>query len=64
MMQPDEVKLMSLNVNGLGNPIKRSKVMSKLKKEKADIIFMQETHLSQQEHEELKRFGFKNTFYN
>ena len=64
MMQPDEVKLMSLNVNGLGNPIKRSKVMAKLKKEKADIIFMQETHLSQQEHEKLKRFGFKKTYYN
>ena len=63
-MQPDEVKPMSLNVNGLGNPIKRSKVMAILKKEKADIIFMQETHLSQQEHEKLKRFGFKNTFYN
>ena len=64
MMQPDEVKLMSLNVNGLGNPIKRSKVMTKFKKEKADIIFMQETHLSQQEHEKLKRFGFKKTYYN
>ena len=55
---------MSLNVNGLGNPIKRSKVMAKLKKEKAGIIFMQATHLSRQEHEKLKRFGFKNTYYN
>lgn len=64
MVQSTEVKLMSLNVNGLGNPIKRSKVLTKFKKEKADIIFMQETHLSQQEHEKLKRFGFKNTYYN
>lgn len=62
--QSTEVKLMSSNVNGLGNPIKRSKVMTKFKKEKADIIFMQETHLSKQEQEKLKKFGFKNTYYN
>ena len=27
-------------------------------------MLLQETHLSQQEHDKLKRFGFKNTYYN
>uniref|UniRef100_A0AAX7VBZ1 exodeoxyribonuclease III n=1 Tax=Astatotilapia calliptera TaxID=8154 RepID=A0AAX7VBZ1_ASTCA len=60
----NNIKLVSLNVNGLNNPIKRSKVVTKLKKEKAQVIFLQETHLPQQEHEKLKRFGYKNTYYN
>lgn len=54
---------MSLNVNGLGNPVKRAKVIAKLKKEKNNIFFLQETHLSNEEHEKLKKFGFKNIFY-
>lgn len=29
-----ELKVLSLNVNGLGNPVKRAKIMTKLKKEK------------------------------
>lgn len=58
-----ELKFLSLNVNGLGNPVKRAKVMAKLKKERTHINFLQETHLSKVEHEKLKRFGFKNTFY-
>ena len=57
------VKLVSLNVNGMNNPIKRSKVILKMKKLKAHIIFMQETHLTKDEHEKLKKFGFRNTFY-
>lgn len=36
----------SLNVNGLGNPIKRSKVIAKLRKAKPSVVFLQETHLS------------------
>ena len=56
--------MVSLNVNGMNNPVKRSKVLAKLKKEKAQVyIFLQETHLPQQEHEKLKRRGFRNTFY-
>lgn len=51
-------KLMSINVNGLGNSVKRAKIMTQ-----TQINFLQETHLSQKENEKLKRFGFKNTFY-
>ena len=62
-MPYNNIKLGSLNVNGMNNPVKRSKVLAKLKKEKAQVLFLQETHLPQQEHEKLKRFGFRNTFY-
>ena len=57
------IKLTSLNVNGLGNPVKRPTIIAKIKKERTQINFLQETHLSQTVHEKLKRFGFKNTFY-
>ena len=63
IMQCQELKVMSLNVNGFGNPIKRAKVMTKLKKVKMHIIFLQETHLLRQEHGKLKRFGYKNTYF-
>lgn len=63
MTQSQGLRLMSLNVNGLGNPIKRAKVMTKLKKEKMHITFLQETHLTKQEHEKLKGFGYKHTYY-
>ena len=51
-------KFITYNVNGLGNPIKRSKVLAKLKREKVDIALLQETHLTELEHTKLKRFGF------
>lgn len=57
------VKIISLNVNGLNNPIKRSKVIAKLKREKSQIIFLQETHLSPSEHDKLKKYGYRQTFY-
>lgn len=50
-----EYKLIILNVNGLHNPIKRSKIMQ--------IIYWQETHLPSPEHENLKKLGFQNTYY-
>ncbi len=61
-MQP-YVKIASLNVNGLNNPIKRSKVIAKLKCEKSQIIFLQETHLSPSEHDKVKKYGYRQTFY-
>lgn len=62
-MQHDGVKVVSLNVNGLSSPIKRGKIMAKFKREKNQVIFLQETHLSTKEHEKLKRYGYYNTFY-
>lgn len=54
---------LSLNVKGLNNPIKRSKMVAKLKREKINIGFWQETHLSCAEHEKLKKLGFRNTYF-
>uniref|UniRef100_A0A1A8PUF6 Reverse transcriptase domain-containing protein n=2 Tax=Nothobranchius rachovii TaxID=451742 RepID=A0A1A8PUF6_9TELE len=57
------LKIVSLNVNGLSSPIKRKRVLTKFKKEGTQVAFLQETHMSKQEHEKLKAFGYLNTFY-
>ena len=62
-MLNQEYKVITLNVNGLQNPIKRNKLITKMKREKQHIIFWQETHLCDKEHEKLKLLGFKNTYY-
>ncbi len=62
-MHNKEFKVVTLNVNGLTSPIKRGKMLSKAKREKAQIIFWQETHLTNEEHEKLKKMGFKHTYY-
>ena len=49
------MKIYSWDIKGLGNPIKRNKVLSLLKKDKADVVFLQETFLSDTEHLKLKR---------
>lgn len=56
-------KVITLNVNGLHNPIKRSKAIAKMKRGKYDIIFWQETHCSDAEHEKIRKMGFKNLYY-
>ena len=56
------MKVISFNINGALNPIKRSKILSKLKKERAQIALLQETHMSQSEHAKLKRMGFRHVF--
>lgn len=58
-----DIRAASWNVNGLNNPVKRSRVMSKIKRQKIQILFLQETHLSPNEHEKLQKFGFRNVFY-
>lgn len=52
-----------MNVNEMNNPIKRSKVIRKMRKLNASIIYLQETHLQQEEHEKFKKFGFRNSYY-
>ena len=56
-------KILLLNVNGLNNPVKHQKVMTKLRRDKSQIIYLQETHLSKQESEKLKKFGYTKLFY-
>ena len=62
-MASGKVKFISFNVNGLLNPIKRSKILTKMKKEEAHIVYLQETHLNDKEHEKLKRMGFTHLFF-
>lgn len=50
-----DLKIISLNVNGLNNVIKRKKILVEMDKNKADILFLQETHLEKQEHEKLQK---------
>lgn len=55
--------ILSWNVNGLNNPIKRSKMIAKVKRDRVNIVFLQETHMSALEHEKFKKLGFRNTFF-
>lgn len=56
------VDVISLNVNELLSPVKRNKILTKLKRENIDIEFLQEIHMTGIEHEKLKRQGFKHVF--
>ncbi|XP_062396829.1 LINE-1 retrotransposable element ORF2 protein isoform X1 [Sardina pilchardus] len=56
------VNVISFNVNGLLSPGKRNKILLKLKKENIDIAFLQETHMTEIDHQKLKRYGFKHVF--
>lgn len=49
------VRIVSWNVNGLHNPIKRKKCLSYLKSQQAHIAFIQETHMTESEALKLKR---------
>ncbi|KAG8147742.1 hypothetical protein E2320_014137, partial [Naja naja] len=40
-----EVKLLSLNINGLNSKIKRQRTFARLIKQKVDIVCLQETHM-------------------
>lgn len=62
-MEKQHYKVITLNINGLHSPIKRSKALSKMKREKCDIIFWQETHISDAEHEKIGKLGFKKVYY-
>ena len=53
------IRLATYNVNGLNNPVKRGKILSKLKKDKVQIAYLQETHLNATEHAKLNRMGIK-----
>uniref|UniRef100_A0A3B3I1X3 Reverse transcriptase domain-containing protein n=1 Tax=Oryzias latipes TaxID=8090 RepID=A0A3B3I1X3_ORYLA len=57
------LSIASLNVNGLTTPKKRGIILQKLKKENIQLALLQETHLNDQEHEKLKKLGFRNTYY-
>lgn len=55
-------KFISLNTNGLNNPIKRKRIVQKLKTEGGEMIFLQETHLSKAEQAKLGKFALAQVF--
>lgn len=57
------MKIVSFNVNGVLNPVKRGKIFSKLKKARAEVVFLQETHLNDVEHLKLIKMGFKEVYF-
>ena len=50
-----QVKFISWNLRGFNGPVKRTKVFQHLKLLKADIVFLQETHLKINDHTRLRR---------
>lgn len=62
-MTGKQVKLISWNINGSGNPAKRRKILSYLKTNQADIVFLQETHLNQGEETRFKTGWAGHMFY-
>ncbi len=53
------MKIVSYNVNGINNPIKRKKLLHQLKKETGNIIFLQDPL----EHEKLKKLTKAQVYY-
>ena len=62
-MASDKVKIASFNVNGILSPIKRSRIVTKMKKEKIDIVYLQETHLNDLEHKKVIGTGYNKLYY-
>lgn len=62
--QLSRLRLVTWNVNGLRNPIKRKKVLTYIKKNKIEVAFLQECHLSLKETEKLCRGWIGQVFCN
>ena len=62
-MSRASTKFVSWNVRGLNHPVKRSKVFSHLAKLKAEVIFLQETHLRTSDIPRLQRGCISQVFH-
>lgn len=52
------VRLLSWNIKGMGSPIKRSRIFAHLKRLKADLVFLQETHMRTKDQVRLRSLDF------
>lgn len=57
------IKVITWNINGIQNPVKRFKVLSHLKSMDCDIVILQETHLTKEETLKLKQRWVGQIFY-
>lgn len=62
MIMASSINIITWNVKGLNNPIKRKKVLTHLKNKNADIVFIQETHLKTSDSSRLKS-GWEGQFF-
>uniref|UniRef100_H3AAM9 exodeoxyribonuclease III n=1 Tax=Latimeria chalumnae TaxID=7897 RepID=H3AAM9_LATCH len=53
----------SWNINGINHPIKRKRILNFLSSHQAQVALLQETHLTQIEHEKLRRGWVGKCFY-
>uniref|UniRef100_A0A3B4T4G4 Reverse transcriptase domain-containing protein n=1 Tax=Seriola dumerili TaxID=41447 RepID=A0A3B4T4G4_SERDU len=58
-----QLTCISWNIRGVNSPIKRKKMLTYLKRQKVDIAFIQESHLTDTEHLKLRRDWVGNVFY-
>ena len=54
-LKPESIRLLSLNVRGLSNFRKRRAIFTWCRKQKADIIFLQETHSTVERQDQWKK---------
>uniref|UniRef100_A0A8C1R9D1 exodeoxyribonuclease III n=1 Tax=Cyprinus carpio TaxID=7962 RepID=A0A8C1R9D1_CYPCA len=57
------IRICTWNVKGSNNPIKRKAILNSLKKDKIQIAFLQETHLSDNEHNKYLREWVGQVYY-
>jgi len=58
-----DLKIVSLNVKGFNNVIKRQKILAFLRKEKTQIALLSETHLNYLKHLKLRRSWVGQVYY-
>ena len=51
------------NVNGLGSKIKRGLILKALGRYRPDIVFLQETHMINKQHDRLERGKYRVAYY-
>lgn len=57
-----ELRFLSWNVKGLNHPVKRNRVLAHLRQLKAEVAFLQETHLRTVDHNHLNH-GWKGQIF-
>uniref|UniRef100_H2ZZS5 exodeoxyribonuclease III n=1 Tax=Latimeria chalumnae TaxID=7897 RepID=H2ZZS5_LATCH len=55
--------IVSINLSGINHPTKRKRILSFLKSHQVHVAMLQETHLTQLEHDKLRRDWVEQCFY-